>query len=871
MKKTYNNTPKVSSALTSIDLFQEPRPLIIGERLNSQGSKKAKKMVLENDFDGLIDVARAQVEDGAHCIDVCVATTERSDELEFMQKLVKRLCLEIESPLVIDSTDTKVVQAALKQIPGIPIINSINLEGDGSRFYDIIPMMRKFGAPAISMCIGPLGMAKTSVEKLQVAKLLYDKSTDYGLKPWQLVFDVLTFTLATGEKEYSESAINTLDGIKIVKESYPNALTTLGLSNISFGLPVLARKYLNSIFLYHALKNGLDTVIINPKDIIPYPQVSATEKKICEDLIFNTKDNALSELISHFTKLGDSTTSKSSSSSSSFQKQNTLEIDPSWPASKKCYFRIVNRLKDGIENEVVFAIADRIDGDKNKKVVGIKDNESNKVISYKIESTKEDLHKAAVETLNEVLLPAMKEVGDKFGSGELILPFVLKSAECMKAAVTELEKYLIKQEGVSKGKLVLCTVYGDVHDIGKNLVKTILSNNGYEVFDLGKQVPIPTIVNKIKEIKADVVGLSALLVSTSKQMQLFAEYARENNVNIPVLCGGAAINSDYINRIAKGNGDIYKPGIFYCKTAFDGLKVMNNVMSNEKTQFINEWTKKIERWSERKYDDKTANANIDIKDLQSKIEPVRSKPIPPKLNFPYRFSKKDIPLGEVWELLNKKSLFVLSWGLRGKSASNLQDEFNKLLEEWKSKVINEDLFEPQAVYGYFRCRKVKQNNLSIKYLDYKTSGESEVVFEFPRSTLEKHLCLSDYFDSESDDIVAFQSVTMGNKVAEIIEQWNKENRYSDAYYLHGLAVESAEALADWLNLRIKRELKLEKGGLRYSWGYPSCPDVSQHFLVWKLLRPELSGMALTESGQINPEYSTAAIVTHHPKAEYFTL
>jgi len=537
MKKTYNNTPKVSSALTSIDLFQEPRPLIIGERLNSQGSKKAKKMVLENDFDGLIDVARAQVEDGAHCIDVCVATTERSDELEFMQKLVKRLCLEIESPLVIDSTDTKVVQAALKQIPGIPIINSINLEGDGSRFYDIIPMMRKFGAPAISMCIGPLGMAKTSVEKLQVAKLLYDKSTDYGLKPWQLVFDVLTFTLATGEKEYSESAINTLDGIKIVKESYPNALTTLGLSNISFGLPVLARKYLNSLFLYHALKNGLDTVIINPKDIIPYPQVSATEKKICEDLIFNTKDNALSELISHFTKLGDSTTSKSSSSSSSFQKQNTLEIDPSWPASKKCYFRIVNRLKDGIENEVVFAIADRIDGDKNKKVVGIKDNESNKVISYKIESTKEDLHNAAVETLNEVLLPAMKEVGDKFGSGELILPFVLKSAECMKAAVTELEKYLIKQEGVSKGKLVLCTVYGDVHDIGKNLVKTILSNNGYEVFDLGKQVPIPTIVNKIKEIKADVVGLSALLVSTSKQMQLFAEYARENDVNIPVLCG----------------------------------------------------------------------------------------------------------------------------------------------------------------------------------------------------------------------------------------------------------------------------------------------------------------------------------------------
>ena len=864
MKKTYNDIPKVSSALTSIDLFQEPRPLIIGERLNSQGSKKAKKMVLEDDFDGLIDIARAQVEDGAHCIDVCVATTERSDELGFMQKLVKRLSLEIESPLVIDSTDTKVVYAALKQIPGIPIINSINLEGDGSRFYDIVPIMRKFGAPAVSMCIGPKGMAKTSDDKLQVAKLLYDKAADHKLKPWQLIFDVLTFTLATGEAEYADSAVNTLNGIKLVKESYPKALTTLGLSNVSFGLPVLARKFLNSIFLYHALKNGLDTVIINPKDIIPYPQISATEKQLCEDLIFNTKDNALSDLITYFdSKQYDS----KSPSSSSTQKQNIMEIDKNWPASKRCYFRVVNRLKDGIENDVVFAIADKIQDPKDKKITEIKDNDSN-AVSYRLESTKENLHNAAVETLNEVLLPAMKEVGDKFGTGELILPFVLKSAECMKAAVSELEKFLIKQEGVSKGKLVLCTVYGDVHDIGKNLVKTILSNNGYEVFDLGKQVPIPTIVNKIKEVKADVVGLSALLVSTSKQMQLFAEFARENNIKIPVICGGAAINSDYINRIAKGNGDIYKPGIFYCKTAFDGLKIMNNIMSDEKDKFIDGWINRLESWNERQYEKTTPNV---AQDLSSKVKPVKNKPIPPIFDFTYRFSKKDIPLKEVWDFLNKKSLFVLSWGLRGKSASKLQDEFNDLLEEWKEKVIKEDLFEPQAVYGYFRCRKVGKNNLLVRYVDAENKKNSEVTFEFPRSSLEKHLCLSDYFDSDSDDVVAFQSVTMGNRVAELVEEWNKDNRYSDAYYLHGLAVETTEALADWINLRIKRDLKLEKGGLRYSWGYPSCPDVSQHFLVWKLLNPSPNGMSLTDSGQINPEYSTAAIVVHHPDAEYFTL
>ena len=878
MKKIYNNNPKVSSALTSVDLFQEPRPLIIGERLNSQGSKKAKKMVLENDFDGLIDIAREQVENGAHCIDVCVATTERSDELEFMQKLVKRLSLEIEAPLVIDSTDSKVIYASLKQIPGIPIINSINLEGDGSRFYDIAPMMKKFGSPAISMCIGPSGMAKTDKEKLQVAKLLYEKSTiDYDLKPWQLIFDVLTFTLATGEKEYQDSALNTLKGIKIVKETYPNTLTTLGLSNISFGLPVLARKFLNSVFLYHAIKNGLDTVIINPKDIIPYPQISSTEKKICEDLIFNTKENALSELIDYFnTKVSDAL--KSSSSSSSFsQKQNALDIDINWPSSKKCYFRIVNRLKDGIENDVVFTIADKISNQNEKKIIEIK-NKENDSVSYKIiEASKEDLHNAAIETLNDVLLPAMKEVGDKFGSGELILPFVLKSAECMKAAVTELEKYLIKQEGMSKGKLVLCTVYGDVHDIGKNLVKTILSNNGYQVFDLGKQVPIPTIANKIKEINADVVGLSALLVSTSKQMQLFTEFARENNIDIPILCGGAAINSDYINRIAKGDGsNIYKPGIFYCKTAFDGLKFMNNIMSENRDQFIENWTKKIQEWSERKYDKKTdldSNFNKEI----SIVPVVKDKPIPPAINQIFRFSKKDIPLDQVWQLLNKKSLFVLSWGLRGKSASSLQTEFDQLLNHWKSKVIEENLFEPQAVYGYFKCKRVEKNNLLVKYKD-KEGKDSNLIFEFPRSSLPKHLCLSDYFDEDNEDIVAFQSVTMGNKVAQIIEKWNTENRYTDAYYLHGLAVESTEALADWINLRIKRELKLEAipgattgAGLRYSWGYPSCPDITQHFLVWKILNPEPNGMTLTESGQINPEYSTAAIVVHNPTAEYFTL
>lgn len=865
MKVKYNNNPKVSSALNSVDLYQNPRPLIIGERLNSQGSKKAKQMVLENDFDGLIEVARYQVEDGAHCIDVCVATTERSDEKDFMQKLVKRLSLEIEAPLVIDSTDSTVVATALRQIPGVPIINSINLEGNGSRFTDISPLMAKYGAPAISMCIGPNGMAKTSQEKVNVAGLIYSKSLERGLQPWQLIFDVLTFTLATGESEYVDSASETLKGIKMVKEAYPKSLTTLGLSNVSFGLPLNARKFLNSIFLYHAIKNGLDSVIINPKDIIPYPQISRSEKIKCEDLIFNTNNSALSELISHFTSMATGQSSKGQM----VKPSSNMEIDPSWNADKRCYFRIVNRMKEGIENDVALSISSKKISESNVEIAKkISSNGSEKI---ELSGDKEKLHQAAVETLNEVLLPAMKEVGDKFGAGELILPFVLKSAECMKAAVAELEKYLIKQEGISKGKLVLCTVYGDVHDIGKNLVKTIFVNNGYEVYDLGKQVPIPTIISKIKEVKADAVGLSALLVSTSKQMQLFSDFVRENKIEIPVLCGGAAINSDYINRIAKGASEqeIYKPGIFYCKTAFEGLKVMNNLMGQQKDQFMNTWLEKLSKWKEKKYQNSKSEES---QQKTSAIKPVRTKPLPPAFNTVYRFTNKQLDLNKIWTYLNKKSLFVLSWGVRGKSATDLKEDFDLLLEEWKLKVIQEDLFDPQAVYGYFKCRKIGNNDLLVKYIN-EIEEEVEIKFNFPRSSNQQHLCLSDYFDSEADDIVAFQSVTMGQRVARLIEEWNQKGRYTDAYYLHGLAVESTEALADMINFRIKEELKLNEsgGGLRYSWGYPSCPDITQHFLVWRLINPSLNGMTLTESGQIDPEFSTAAIVVHHPKAQYFTL
>ena len=839
--------PRISSALKAVDLRQDPRPMIIGERINTQGSRKAKELVLANNFDGLIDLARNQVEDGAHCLDVCVATTERSDEQEFMVKLVKRLSLEIEAPLVIDSTDPKVIEATIRQIPGRPIINSINLEGSGDRFHQLAPLMVKYGVPAISLCIGPKGMAKTPQEKLEVAELIYEIGTRrYGLKPWQFIFDVLTFTIVTGDPELADAAKNTLEGIRLVKQKFPECFTVLGLSNVSFGVSPNARKIINSIFLYHALQAGLDAVIINARDIIPYPEIEEQQKKLAEDLIFNRHPNALAELITYFEG------AKAITAGGSTKR---IEVDPSWNASKRCYFRIVNRLKEGIEDDVVQAIGDHL---KDGKIT--REGGGQLVLRA---SSKEAAHEAAVATLNEVLLPAMKEVGDKFGAGELILPFVLKSAECMKAAVAELEKYLIKQEGVSKGRLVVCTVYGDVHDIGKNLVKTILVNNGYTVYDLGKQVPLQKIIEKIAEVNADAVGLSALLVSTSKQMQYFVEHARQNGMNTPVLCGGAAINSNYINRIAK-EGGIYSPGVFYCKTAFDGLKVMNQLMSPDRDQFVSEWQRKLEKWDER------SQFAIAVEQSQiphSGIVPIEP-PVPSHINKAIRLEPFQIDLKEVWKYINKKSLFVLQWGIRGKGASDQDPE--QLFRTWTDRVLTEELFEPHAVYGFYKCHNLTFGQTGTGRLAIDMPNGKQVVFEFPRSSKEKHLCLADYFGT--NDIVAFQAVTVGNKVTEIIDLWNKEDRYTDAYYLHGLAVETAEAMAELINARIRDELKIgQNRGLRYSWGYPSCPDISQHHLVWQILEPEKSGITLTESGQIVPDQSTAAIIVHHPEAEYFIL
>ena len=824
--------PKISSALQAVSIRQQPAPLIIGERLNSQGSRKAKRLVLQDDVDGLVDLARTQAQDGAHCLDICVATTELSNEKDLMLRLVKKISMEIGSPLVIDSTDPDVIEAAVRQIPGRPIINSINLEGDGARFHRLAPLMARYGIPAIALCIGPDGMAKTPQQKLDTARLLLEEGEKYGLGPRQFIFDVLTFTLATGGDEFADAGISTLEGIRLVKKHIPDSFTVLGLSNISFGLEPHARRMLNSVFLYHAVRAGLDCAIVNAKEIVPYGEIPEKEKKMMEALIFNTEQSALSGIISHFADAKDRPAESA-----------RTEIDPSWTAGRRSHFRIINRLKDGIEDEIVSAISEKIPDSKLEKRNG----------RLAIALPKDRTHDAAIATLNQDLLPAMKIVGDKFGAGELILPFVLKSAECMKAAVRELEKYLLKKAGSSKGRLVLGTVYGDVHDIGKNLVKTIFENNGYEVHDLGKQVPLQKFLERIGEVKPDAVGLSALLVSTSKQMGLFVDHARSHGMSLPILCGGAAVNSNFVNRIAK-QGGLYGGGVFYCGTMFDGLKTMDALVGSGREQYLAKWQSSMEKWKEKAPRPSAPPA-------KSSVKPAKP-PTTPSIGVPIRLSGDEIPMDEVWPLLDKKSLFKMSWGVRGKAGARLEAEHEQILRRLQLQIQKERLFEPSAVYGYFRCR-AEDTRLTVQY-----SG-GEAVFDFPRSARSRHLCIADYFGS--DDIVAFQSVTVGSAASDIAAEYDAQGRYADALYLQGLAVQTAEALAEWTNLRIKSELRLQRGGLRYSWGYPSCPDVAQHFEVWKLLKPEESGMRLTSAGQIDPEQSTAAIVTFHPDAEYFTL
>ena len=835
-----SGAPKLASGIKAMNMQQDPAPFLIGERCNAQGSRAFKRLLLADDWDSVLTVAQDQVDNGAHGLDISVAVTERGDEAYLMRQVVRKLITAgIDLPLVIDTTELDVLEVALKTAPGRCLINSTHFEAGREKADKIFALAKEHNAAVIILTIDEAGMAKTREHKLAVAKRIYDVAVnEHGLAPAALVFDDLTFTLATGDPEFAPSAIETIEGIRLIKENLPGVLTSLGVSNLSFGLSANSRPTLNSVMLYHCLKAGLDMAIVNPAHIRPYGEISAEERELAEDLILNRRPDALQRYIEYF---------------EGYQgKAENDKVDPTegMTVAQRLHWRILARHKENIEADVDEIVA---------------------------QGTYPTKHETAVDVLNNVLLPAMKEVGDKFGSGELILPFVLQSAEAMKKAVAHLENYLEKKEGVTKGTVVLATVEGDVHDIGKNLVKTILANNGYTVIDLGKQTPAETIISKAVEINATAIGLSALLVSTSKQMPLIVNELQRRGLNFPVLIGGAAINRRFGRRILQTeDSNFYQPGVFYCKDAFEGLETMDSLIDDQKRPAMLE---KLQQDADMELGRASQKPEHRLTGQKSAIDP-QPVSLPKGIEYGWKVVRS-MPLEMVFQHLNINELYRLSWGAKnshGAEWEKLKKEFNARLDQMKREAIKTGWLKPQAVYGYFPCQ-ADGDDLIIYDPASIVAGAQPVEttrLHFPRQPHDDHLALSDYYaplDSGKMDVVAFQVVTVGLEATEKFDALQAAGDYSDGYFTHGLAVQTAEATANYLHEHIRRELGLAADqGKRYSWGYPAIPELEDHRKVFDLLPAEKElGMSLSPAYQLIPEQSTAAIIVFHPQAKYYSV
>ena len=850
--------PRLASATRATAMQQQPPPLLLGERCNAQGSRKFKRFLLAEDYDAILELGREQIEGGAHALDISVAVTERPDEAVLMQRVVKKLAAGVEAPLVIDTTELDVMETALKTAPGRCMLNSTHLESGPEKPGRVLTLAREHNAAVLCLTIDEQGMARTAGRKLEVARRLFQMAVvEHGLHPEALVFDTLTFTLATGDPEFANSAIETIEGIRLIKQELPGVLTSLGVSNVSFGLSPAARPTLNSVMLYHAVQAGLDMAIVNPAHITPYAEIPLDQRELCENLIFNRQPDSLQKFIEYFAGVESSQTKDATTS------DPTAGFSP----EQRLQWRILHRHKEGVEADIDECIAIQVKKG-SKSAQGLKD----------------DQHQAAVQILNQTLLPAMKEVGDKFGAGELILPFVLQSAEVMKKAVSHLELYLEKMEGTSKGMVVIATVYGDVHDIGKNLVKTILANNGYSVIDLGKQVPAETIITRAVEAGADAIGLSALLVSTSKQMPLIVNELQRRGLQIPVLVGGAAINRRFGWRILfTDDGRLYAPGVFYCKDAFEGLATMDALIDPQQRPVLLE---DLRQNAERELGRAVSAENKTNKNGLSMRSAVRPQPhrLPENQTWGARVVRS-MPLPMVFQHLAKNELFRLSWGAKnthGEEWQRLHAEFEDRLEKMQRQALAEGWLQPQGVYGYWPCQAVDDElvvwiNAGKEPFSSPSTAESNTIsFHFPRQPGGDRLCLADYFapaGSGEIDLVALQVVTVGQSASDRFDRMQAAGDYSEAYYFHGLAVQTAEATAEYLHRHIRRELGLaDRQGKRYSWGYPAIPELEDHRKVFDLLPAEGElGMSLTSAYQLVPEQSTAAIIVPHPEAKYFSV
>ena len=848
----------VSSIYTSVPIDQDVSFLVIGERTNATGSRAFRDLLLAEDMDGIVGLAREQAAEGAHVIDVMVDYVGR-DGTKDMERVATALRTQSTLPLVFDSTEVAVVETALKLYGGKPIVNSINLEDGERKIRRVLPLIRRHGAAAIALTINEEGQARTTEWKMRVARRIYDLAVnEYGVEPGDLLFDFLTFPLSGGQEDLRKDAMETFNAIRQMKQEFPRVHTTLGVSNCSFGLKPAARRVLNSVFLFEAVEHGLDSAIVNAKQILPLNRIPKEQLETALDLIYDRRRDGYDPL-HHFISL--------------FENMEAVKADKvdraTLPVEERLQQRIIDGDRRGLEDDLDEALS-RFD---------------------------------PLVIINEHLLDGMRVVGELFGSGKMQLPFVLQSAETMKQSVAYLEPHMDKVAGSTKGKVVLATVRGDVHDIGKNLVDIILSNNGYTTYNIGIKQPIQAIIEKAQEVEADAIGLSGLLVKSTVVMREDLEELNSRELfHFPVILGGAALTRRYVEDDLRR---IYKGTVYYAQDAFEGLATLDKVVPAARAglalPLLTRGGAEVTRAVDAVYDPVAVaipGTDASATDQYAQSDISRGVPIPEP---PFWGSRvvKGIPLRDIFPWINEIQLFRGQWqyqrGEQDEAAYNafVDEQVRPVFRRWSERAISEQLLVPQVVYGYFPCLSDKNELICWPELkDGKPWGEP-VRLKYPRQSTGSRKCIADFFRSVEEaaaggaqyDVVGMSLVTMGNRASEFARELFESNVYTDYLHWHGFSVESAEGLAELWHKRIREELGIagkdapdHRGifsahyqGARYSFGYPACPDLEEQTKMAVLLEPERIGVELSETFMWHPEQSTSAVIAHHPEARYFVV
>ncbi|MEV7354585.1 methionine synthase [Kitasatospora sp. NPDC091276] len=832
-----------SSLYQAVPFRQDTSYLAIGERTNANGSKKFREAMLAGDWQACVEIAREQIRDGSHLLDLCVDYVGR-DGVADMKEIAGRLATASTLPIVLDSTEPQVLRAGLEALGGRAVLNSVNYE-DGnapdSRFGRIASLAREHGAGLIALTIDEEGQARTAGKKVEIAeRLIAELTADYGVDEGSILVDCLTFTLATGQEESRRDGIETIEAIRELKRRHPAVQTTLGLSNISFGLNPAARVVLNSVFLHECVEAGLDSAIVHASKILPISRIPEDQREAALDLVYDRRRDGYDPL-QHLLELFDGVSSAS-------VKASKAEELAALPLDERLQRRIIDGERNGLEADLDEALAGR----------------------------------PALEIINDTLLAGMKVVGELFGSGQMQLPFVLQSAEVMKTAVAHLEPYMEKSDSEGKGTIVLATVKGDVHDIGKNLVDIILSNNGYNVVNLGIKQPVSAILDAAQEHKADVIGMSGLLVKSTVIMKENLEELNQRKLaaSYPVILGGAALTRAYVEQDLH---EIYEGEVRYARDAFEGLRLMDALIAVKRGVPGASLPELKQRRHARV--EVVEEPEVNLGQIRSDVTVDNTVPTPP---FWGDRIVKGIPFADYASWLDEDALFKGQWGLKaarsgeGPSYEELvETEGRPRLRMWLDRLQTEGWLEAAVVYGYYPANS-KGDDLIVFHED----GTERTRFTFPRQRRGRRLCLADFFRPEESgvrDVVGLQVVTMGNRISEAANELFADNSYRDYLELHGLSVQLAEALAEFWHARVRYELgfsgedpqdvkdmfALKYRGARFSLGYGACPELEDRAKIAELLKPERIGVVLSEEFQLHPEQSTDAIVIHHPEAKYF--